>query len=105
MQNAKRAGYALLVWAATLFSTRRLAVATVSESTQEMLHGRTSLVGHGRIRDVYLVEYKDQVVVLKTLRETGDPRRQKAHFSMHRREALSLDAVSDSCRPYRHVSG
>ena len=61
---------------------------------QEMLLGPKELVGHGRVRNVYFVHSNERTVVVKTLREVDNLRREKAHFVMHRREVLALDAVS-----------
>lgn len=64
-----------------------------------MLHGSKTHVGSGLVRDVYLTKYRDTVVVLKVLREQADPRTRNAVLELHKREALTLDAVSSAgCR-------
>ncbi|CAM9722239.1 unnamed protein product [Ectocarpus fasciculatus] len=60
---------------------------------EEMLRGDMTLIGTGRIRTVYMVEYAGETVVVKTLQHVEELRRQKAHLSMHRREVLTLDAL------------
>jgi len=54
-----------------------------------MVTGDKSLIGSGRVRDVWLVEYKGRTVVVKTLREKENQR----HVEMHRREIQTMDAV------------
>lgn len=53
-----------------------------------------TLIGGGKFRDVYLVEYEGRQLVVKTLRHVDELAKQKVHLSMHRREVLTLDAVS-----------
>lgn len=62
-----------------------------------MLMGEKKLIGHGYIRDVYLVEWEGRKLVVKFLREdyeerAGDSRVEK----IHQWEAAALDAVSES---------
>lgn len=59
-----------------------------------MMAGNKTLVGNGRVRDVYLVEYEGKKVALKTLRNMDDTRSQRVHLDKHKREILTLDAVS-----------
>lgn len=53
-----------------------------------------TMIGSGKLRDVYLVEYEGRQLAVKTLRHVNELTRQKVHLSMHRREVLTLDAVS-----------
>ncbi len=53
-----------------------------------------TLIGGGTLRDVFLVEYEGRQLALKSLRHVDELARQKVHLSMHRREVLTLDAVS-----------
>ncbi|CAM9445423.1 unnamed protein product [Scytosiphon promiscuus] len=66
---------------------------------QGMFDGGMSLVGEGRVRDVYVATVDGQKVVVKTLRQVEGLKRQKSHLSMHRREVLVLDAL----RGHRNV--
>ncbi|CAM9248915.1 unnamed protein product, partial [Ectocarpus sp. 6 AP-2014] len=68
---------------------------------EEMLSGDKALIGTGRIRTVYMVNYQGEYVVVKTLQHVEDLRREKAHLSMHRREVLTLDAL----RGQPHIVG
>ncbi|CAM9157974.1 unnamed protein product, partial [Ectocarpus fasciculatus] len=58
-----------------------------------ILAGNKTLVGSGRVRDVYLVEYGGRKVALKTLRDMDENKSQQAHLDKHRREILTLDAM------------
>lgn len=58
---------------------------------QHMLKGSKALIGSGGVRDVWLVEYRGRSVVVKTLRYMDDP----SFRSMHKREMLTMDAVSE----------
>lgn len=60
---------------------------------EEMLHGNTTLVGNGQVRDVYVVEYGGETVVLRVLREQQDRKKRHVSLRMHRTEAIALDAV------------
>lgn len=61
---------------------------------QEMLGGVKALIGHGNIRDVYLIEHGGQKLVVKTLREDFEQRASRARAEkIHRWEAAALDAV------------
>lgn len=60
-----------------------------------MLQGTKTLVGNGRVRDVFLVAYKGRKVVVKTLRGGGDRKSQKTALDRHEREVQTLDAVSE----------
>ncbi|CAN0318902.1 unnamed protein product [Ectocarpus sp. 6 AP-2014] len=68
---------------------------------QSMLAGNITLVGNGRVRDVYLVEYEGRKVALKTLRNMDDSRSQRVHLEKHKREILTLDAM----RGHRNIVG
>lgn len=59
-----------------------------------MLTGPKILVGSGTVRDVWLVEYQEREVVVKTLRQMDDAR----HREYHTREMLTMDAVSFGAR-------
>lgn len=61
---------------------------------QDMLHGSITLIGNGLVRDVYLAEYRDNVVVLKVLQEKDDPISQRTALNLHKRETLVLNEVS-----------
>lgn len=61
-----------------------------------MLEGKKTLVGSGSVRDVFLVEYKGRTVVVKSLRGMGDPNVEHHRLVMHKREVLTLDAVSEN---------
>ncbi|CAM9848362.1 unnamed protein product [Scytosiphon promiscuus] len=58
-----------------------------------MLKGERTLVGNGYVRDVYLLDYAGEIVVIKTLRPVEGRSRQELHLNMHRREVLTLDAL------------
>ncbi|CAN0242297.1 unnamed protein product [Ectocarpus sp. 12 AP-2014] len=58
-----------------------------------MLEGKKTLVGSGSVRDVFLVEYEGQNVVVKSLRTKNDPKAEKHRLVMHKREVLTLDAL------------
>ncbi|CAN0149692.1 unnamed protein product, partial [Ectocarpus sp. 12 AP-2014] len=68
---------------------------------QSMLAGNKTLVGNGRVRDVYLVEYEGRKVALKTLRNMEDTRSQRVHLEKHKREILTLDVM----RGHRNIVG
>lgn len=59
-----------------------------------MLTGDIQLVGNGKVRDVYFAEYRGKKVVVKTLRHVNGLQAQKKQLGMHRREIVTLDAVS-----------
>lgn len=81
-----------------LFSRRKFTRSSLFSQTsvfvwfasQYMLSGPKTLVGSGSVRDVWLVEYKGRMVVVKTLRHMDDQR----HRDMHTREMLTMDIVS-----------
>jgi len=58
-----------------------------------------TLIGGGKLRDVFLVEYEGRQLAVKTLKHVDEMARQKVHLSMHRREVLTLDAVSGVVLP------
>ncbi|CBJ32471.1 similar to TAK1 (TGF-beta-activated kinase) [Ectocarpus siliculosus] len=58
-----------------------------------MLEGKKTLVGSGSVRDVFLVEYEGQTVVVKSLRRKDDPNVEKHRLVMHKLEVLTLDAL------------
>lgn len=66
---------------------------TFCDSVQELLQGNTTLLGNGHVRDVYLADYMSKTLVIKTLREVSDEKRQHIRAKMHRVEAAALDAV------------
>lgn len=61
-----------------------------------MLEGKKTLVGSGSVRDVFLVEYEGQTVVVKSLRRNDDLKVDKHRLVMNKREVLTLDAVSEN---------
>ena len=61
---------------------------------QQMLTGDIELVGNGMVRDVYFANYFGKKVVVKTLRHVNGLEAQKRQLGMHRREVVTLDAVS-----------
>lgn len=63
-----------------------------------MLTGDIQLVGNGKVRDVYFAEYFGKKVVVKTLRHVNALQGQKKQLGMHRREVVTLDAVSGVSR-------
>ncbi|CAM9560306.1 unnamed protein product, partial [Ectocarpus sp. 12 AP-2014] len=71
------------------------------QEIEEMLSGDMTLIGTGRIRTVYMVNYQGETVVVKTLQHVKELRREKAHLSMHRREVLTLDVL----RGQPHIVG
>lgn len=64
-----------------------------------MLQGNKTLVGSGRVRDVFLVEYEEKMMAIKTLRGTGDLKSQRMALDRHNREVRTLSAVSERPRP------
>lgn len=84
-------------------------------SSQSMLAGEKTLIGQGRVRDVWLLDYDGRTVVVKTLRDVGEAKNQKGHFYRHVKEVLILDAVSgtiikphlflESCYTDRRTTG
>ncbi len=58
---------------------------------QEMLDGKTELVGSGYWREVRLAKYNGQELAIKTLRESQEET--KRNRERHRWEAVALDTV------------
>ncbi|CAN0078548.1 unnamed protein product [Ectocarpus fasciculatus] len=58
-----------------------------------MVRSGYNLLGSGMVRDVYLVEYEGQALVVKTLRNVDELRKQKIYLTMHKREVLTMDAL------------
>ncbi|CAN0220068.1 unnamed protein product [Scytosiphon promiscuus] len=58
-----------------------------------MLQGTKTLVGNGRVRDVYFVEHEGRKVVVKTLRGATDLKSQRNALDRHNREVQTLDAM------------
>ncbi|CAB1098985.1 unnamed protein product [Ectocarpus sp. CCAP 1310/34] len=54
-----------------------------------MLEGNKRLVGSGSVRDVVLVKYEGQTVVVKSLRRKDDPKVEKHRLVMPKREVHS----------------
>lgn len=67
-----------------------------------MLTGDMRLVGNGKVRDVYFAEYLGRKVVVKTLRHVSGLQGQKKQLGMHRREVVTLDAVSGADIVFLH---
>lgn len=66
---------------------------------QNMIRREHTLLTSGMMRDVYLVEYEGQALVVKTLRNVEELRLQKWYLTMHRREVLTMDAVRKMTQP------
>lgn len=61
-----------------------------------MADGERKLVGNGKIRDVYVVEYRGEELVMKVVRKDYELRGpMKRVENMHRWEAVALTAVRD----------
>lgn len=73
---------------------------TTPLGSQAMLKGPKTLVGNGKVRDVFLVEYEGKTVVVKTLRHMNTLRSAKKHLERHVVEVLSLDVVSEGTYMY-----
>ncbi|CAM9136738.1 unnamed protein product, partial [Ectocarpus sp. 12 AP-2014] len=58
-----------------------------------MIRREHALLASGLVRDVYLVEYEGQALVVKTLRNVDELRKQKLYLTMHKREVLTMDAL------------
>ncbi|CAM9852018.1 unnamed protein product [Ectocarpus sp. 12 AP-2014] len=58
-----------------------------------MIRREHALLASGLVRDVYLVEYEGQPLVVKTLRNVDELRKQKLYLTMHKREVLTMDAL------------
>ncbi|CBN74836.1 serine/threonine/tyrosine kinase [Ectocarpus siliculosus] len=58
-----------------------------------MIRREQTLLASGLVRDVYLVEYEGQALVVKTLRNVDELRKQKLYLTMHKREVLTMDAL------------
>lgn len=65
-------------------------------SSQEMMDGNIKLVGSGKIRDVYIVKYGGEKLVVKVLREDFVSRASKTRVErIFRWEAVALSSVRD----------
>lgn len=59
-----------------------------------MTNGDIELIGEGHIRNVYLVNYKEQKLAMKILRDDYSLRQSKSRVDkLHRWEAAALTAV------------
>ncbi|CAM9889591.1 unnamed protein product, partial [Ectocarpus sp. 8 AP-2014] len=58
-----------------------------------MIRREHALLASGLVRDVYLVDYEGQALVVKTLRNVDELRKQKLYLTMHKREVLTMDAL------------
>lgn len=73
--------------------SRSTALVTSYDSVQGLLRGNLTLLGNGQVRDVYLADYDNKTLVIKTLREVPGERRQQFRAKMHIVEATALNAV------------
>lgn len=83
--------------------TVQILFAADSVSLQNMVRRGYNLLGSGMVRDVYLVEYEGQALVVKTLRNVDELRKQKMYLTMHKREVLTMDAVRRITLPLLNV--